>query len=81
MPTRLGTPLKVWVDAAAAPAFGVAGVFGRTVRRRDSSSLSAFYSLSISRITNMFKEALPHKFASYRRFMNYRTFVDPHWML
>jgi hypothetical protein len=47
IPTRLGTPLNAWelgagVDAAV-PA-SVTAVFGRAVRRRDSSSLSAFYS-------------------------------------
>lgn len=49
IPTTLGTPrndceLGVGVDTAAAPMFSIAGVLGRAVRRRDSSSLSAFYS-------------------------------------
>lgn len=49
IPTRLGTPrndceLGAGVDIAVAPVFSVAEVFGRAVRRRDSSSLSAFCS-------------------------------------
>lgn len=54
IPTRLGTPLNdcvLGVDTAAAAAAAiVAGVFGRPVRRRDSRSLSAFYSWQLVKV-------------------------------
>lgn len=43
------------VDAATAPTSSVAGVFGRAIRRRDLSNLSAFYSWQLVKVRTRMK--------------------------